>query len=149
MKKFLLLFIIFTSVNNIFSQQTTIDFLKTGIFPQAISGGKVTITQDQRLQTIIDNHIEANSTRPLNGWRVQIYFGSGAKAKTTAESIKTGFLTDYPDIEVYLEYDAPYFKVNVGNFRNKLDAEKFKFKLQGEYEKMFLVEAKIEYPSLD
>jgi len=149
MRKLIFLIISILISNIIFAQQTTTNLLETGIFPLAVSGGKVTITQDQRLQTIINNHIAANKQRPLNGYRVQIYFGSGAKAKVQAESIKKNFLTDFPEMEAYLEYDAPYFKVNVGNFRTKADAERFKNTVELDYEKLFVIEAEIEYPSLD
>jgi hypothetical protein len=148
MNKFYLLILIFISSNFIFAQQTTIDLLETGIFPEAVSGGNVNITQDQRLQTIINNHIAANKERPLKGYRVQIYFGSGAKAKGKAEILKKEFLTEFSDMEAYLEYDAPYFKVKVGNFRSKMDAEKFKKTIETDYEKIFVVEEEIEFPEL-
>lgn len=145
--KFFLVFLII-SINTAFSQQITVDLQETGIFPNFISGGKVTITQDQKLQTIINNHILANKSRQLKGYRVQIYFGSGAKAKTKAEILKKEFLTEYPDIQAYLEYNAPYFKVKVGNFRSKTDAERFKKTIEADYEKIFIVEEEIEFPDL-
>jgi len=148
MKKIFLITIILFTISNLFSQQTTVDLLKTGIFSGALPGGNVNITQDQRLQTIINNHIAANQERPLEGWRVQIYFGNGSTAKAKAESIKKEFLLAYPETEAYLVYDSPYFKVRVGNFRNKLDAEKFKIKIQDDYEKVFLIEEEIQFPDL-
>jgi len=148
MKKIFLLGFILLLITNLFSQQTTSNLLDLGIFSGALPGGKVTITQDQRLQTIVNNHILANKERPLKGYRVQIYFGTGSNAKAKAEGVKKDFLLKHTDIEAYMVYDSPYFKVRVGNFRSKLDAEKFKIEIQGEYENIFLIEEEIQFPDL-
>ena len=62
----------------------------------------------------------------INGWRVQLKF----KAKE-AEIIKlkSKFIKNYPDIPIYLMYDEPYYKIRVGNCRNKLDAIRIKNKI--------------------
>ena len=59
----------------------------------------------------------------INGWRVQLKF----KAKE-AEIIKlkSKFIKNYPDIPIYLMYDEPYYKIRVGNCRNRLDAIRIK-----------------------
>ncbi len=148
MKRNILLVLLFLISLKIFPQQVTNNLSDLGIFSNLLPGGEVKITQDQRLQTIIANHITANKERPLKGWRVQIYFGTGGSSKAEAEKIKKSFLLEYPDIGAYLIYDSPHFKVRVGNFRTKIEAERFKSEIIDKYEKTFLVEDEIDFPDL-
>ena len=66
----------------------------------------------------------------INGWRVQLKF----KAKE-AEIIKlkSKFIKNYPDIPIYLMYDEPYYKIRVGNCRNRLDAIRIKNKISNHF----------------
>ena len=62
----------------------------------------------------------------INGWRVQLKF----KAKEAEiVKLKSKFIKNYPDIPIYLMYDEPYYKIRVGNCRNRLDAIRIKNKI--------------------
>ena len=127
-----------------FSQYQTKDLLETGFISGANKdGGTVNITQDDRLQTAVSNHIKANKYRPVYGWRVQIYFGTGQSARSSAERIKKSFLRDYSETRAYIIYEAPFFKVRVGDYRTKFEAAKMKKILETEYNTVFLVETEI------
>lgn len=106
--------------------------------------GSVNIIQNSRLQTIVDNHRIGNKSKSVWGWRVQIFFGSGTTARRTAENIKKDFLRKFPDIPAYLVYEAPFFKVRVGNFRSRLEAAKTKKIMEKSFTNIFIVEEKIE-----
>ena len=54
------------------------------------------------------------------GFRVQIYYGDETKART----LQSKFRLDYPDIFIKLNYNQPYWKVQVGNYKTKLEADK-------------------------
>ena len=55
-----------------------------------------------------------------SGYRVQIYYGDEAKAKSTLNKFRLYF----PNIYNTLAYDSPYWKVHVGNYKTKLEADK-------------------------
>jgi len=57
----------------------------------------------------------------VEGWRVQIMFKT---KKEEIQQLKITFIKLYPKIPAYLEYDAPYYRVRVGNCRTKLEAIK-------------------------
>lgn len=54
------------------------------------------------------------------GYRVQIYYGTETKAR----SLHSKFKVNFPGVYTKLDYEQPYWKVLVGNFRTKLEADK-------------------------
>ena len=54
------------------------------------------------------------------GYRVQIYNGSD---REKAIKVKTEFMRLNPGMRTYLTYLAPHFRVKVGDYRNRSDAE--------------------------
>jgi len=54
------------------------------------------------------------------GYRVQIYNGAD---RNKAVAAKTEFMRHYPGIHTYMIYSQPNFKVKVGDYRNRSDAE--------------------------
>ena len=54
------------------------------------------------------------------GYRVQIYNGSD---REKAIKIKTDFMRLFPGMHTYLTYAAPCFRVKVGDYRNRAEAE--------------------------
>ncbi|PQJ75652.1 SPOR domain-containing protein [Polaribacter gangjinensis] len=54
------------------------------------------------------------------GYRVQIFYGDESNAKNA----QAKFASSYPDVYTKLTYDQPYWKVQVGNYKTKLEADK-------------------------
>lgn len=54
------------------------------------------------------------------GYRVQIYYGP---SREKALSIKADFMRRNPGVRTYITYTAPSFRVRVGNYRQRSDAE--------------------------
>jgi len=137
---------LFTQLN---AQYSTKELSQTGIFTGAYSSsaGKIYINQNPDLQKIINNHISINKDKyVLKGWRVQIFLDSGKNARYRANSKKSNFLSRYPDVNAYIDYNAPYFKIHVGNFRTKIEAEAFKKKISSNFSNSWVVESEIEKP---
>lgn len=106
----------------------------------------VTVVSDIRLDSLIDQTIEHNkASNGIPGYRVQIFFGSERKA---ANDAKTHFLQLMPHEDVYFLYQQPYFKVRVGNYRTRLEAEAVYRKLISTFDKAFIVPDKINLPKL-
>src|SRR3990170_5382418 len=100
--------------------------------------GRVEIIQDGRIAALVEKHIAINEKQKgIPGYRVQIFFGS--KRKDVLE-VRTDFLAKYPDIGAYIQYDEPYFKVRVGDFRTQLKAQKFYKEISGGFPNSFIVE---------
>lgn len=54
------------------------------------------------------------------GYRVQIYNGND---RVRAIKIKAEFMRKFPGVRTYLTYISPCFRVKVGDYRNRSDAE--------------------------
>jgi hypothetical protein len=54
------------------------------------------------------------------GYRVQIYYGDETKARTILNKFKVTF----PGVYTKLDYDKPDWKVQVGNYKTKLEADR-------------------------
>lgn len=106
----------------------------------------VVVTKDANLDSLVARNIEHNkSANGIQGYRVQIFFGSERKA---AQDAKTKLLQLMPEEEVYLIYQQPYFKVRVGDYRTKLEAEAVYRKLLPEFNSIFIIPDKINLPKL-
>ena len=105
------------------------------------------IVQDKRVNELILKHVLINEAKDgkMHGYRVQIHFGP---EKVKALDVKTKFSTEYKDISSYLDYEQPYFKIRVGDFRTKLEAYKLQQEILIDCPGAFIVTDEIELPPL-
>jgi hypothetical protein len=105
------------------------------------------IIQDKRVNELIMKHIIINEIKKgkTKGFRVQIHSSSERSKALEAQS---SFSSYYPNVPVYLYYQAPYFKIHVGNFRTKLEAYKFLREISDKFTGAYIVNDEIEFPSL-
>ncbi len=140
-----LIFLVFFWLTGFSQVEKRITYPLEDLFPQMNQGsGQILITSDDRFPSIVKGYVNFLKTRPIRGWRVQIYFGAGHGARAAAERIRRKFQSQYPDIPVYVLFEQPYFKVRVGNFATKRDATKFLFLIKSDYPKAFLTEDNID-----
>ncbi len=109
--------------------------------------GSIVVISDVELDIKIEQKIAAVDTADQWGYRIQIYFGSDRK---TALEVSSKFKTRYPELasEVYTDYFQPNWRVRVGNFYRKIDAQKLMYKLENEFGDVFLVRDIIELPTI-
>ncbi len=96
--------------------------------------GKVEITGDVHVSELVKKHIEFNERmRTVPGYRVQIAALSGANSREQAFDLKRRFKEDYPEVEVYIVFTEPNFRIKVGDFTSKLDAFVFMRSIKDRY----------------
>jgi hypothetical protein len=106
----------------------------------------IILTRDARVDELITKQKDSNTlNQSMEGYRVQIYFGS---VRQKASEVKQDFSSKHPDISSYLTYLAPNFKVRVGDFRTRLEAQGFLKSIEGQYPTSFIVQDEIKLPSL-
>lgn len=107
------------------------------------SVGKVTYVNDSRVDSLLATRVYLNKTDSTSeGFRVQIFYGS---SRDNANEILGLFRSDYPNMSAYLIYEQPYFKVRIGDFPERLQAEKWSRALSRKYQGAFIVTDKIFY----
>jgi hypothetical protein len=63
------------------------------------------------------------------GYCIQIYYGN----ETTAKKINTAFYALFPEVPAVLVYNDPEWKVQVGNYKTKLEADRVNLIYQKEF----------------
>lgn len=112
--------------------------------------GHIQIIQDDKVDLLVSKHIQLNQNRNgIEGFRIQIFFDSGNNSKTKAESIYEGFKAKYPDVGAYLSFNSPNYKVRVGDFRTKLDAQRFLNDIILEYPNAWIIADMIKLPKVE
>ncbi len=109
--------------------------------------GRVQVFQDERIDLLVSRHIEENKKGSgIPGFRVRIFSQTGHSARQNANQVRAEFLRRYPDTEGYLTYDAPNFKVYVGDFRTRSEAIKFHKRISRDFPNAFIVSDQINLP---
>ena len=107
--------------------------------------GRITFTGDVAAAQMVEKHVELNGrVKTIPGYRVQIAAFSGVNSKANAFNLRDRFMLDYPQVQAYIVFDEPNFKVKVGDFRTRLEAYAFLQQIKETY-KGYLVKDNI-YP---
>ncbi|MGC9151547.1 MAG: SPOR domain-containing protein [Microbacter sp.] len=109
--------------------------------PDGVTQASVTIHQSDRITRLVFQHassaeptamqnnvvVTPKSTKIIPGFRVQVFSSSNVKtAKDNAFAMQDAVLEALPDTPVYVVFNAPFWKVRVGNCRNHDEAQKLK-----------------------
>ena len=112
--------------------------------------GNIRLIQDDKVDLLVSKHIQINQNRNgIDGFRIQIFFDSGNNSKTRARSIYESFLMKYPGVEAYLTFKTPNYKVRIGDFRTKLDAQRFLNGIIADYPNAWIIEDLINLPKVE
>lgn len=124
-------------------------FIIGNLMAQDTDESRLIVIGDARIDSLVQLHIDHNKNHPVfQGYRVQILKASGNDALDIIEGAKADFLEKYPNIPVYLTFDEPYYRVRTGDFRTRLEAEKFLKKITGKYPGAWVIQDYINFPNL-
>ena len=112
--------------------------------------GQIKVYQDSRVDSIIKRHIQYNHYQNgIEGYRVQIFFDAGNNSLNRATNVAEQFQLIFPGDTAYISFSEPYYKVRVGDFRTKLDAEGYLQLILPDYPNAFVIRDRINFPRLD
>lgn len=69
------------------------------------------------------------------GYTIQIYYGNETKAR----SLRSKFRIDFPKVSTNLNYEQPYWKVQVGNYKTRLEADKAALKFSEKFSGLIVI----------
>lgn len=110
-------------------------------FATAQERGKVMVTMDPQIDSLIAKRLElsknvkSGNSISVSGFRVQIFSGLERQSAYTEQA---KFKVRYPGYNTYISYVQPNYRLRVGDFRTKLEAEKFMNELKKFYSSMFI-----------
>lgn len=135
----LISFFCFISVFNLEAQ-------KIDICSNASVKGAIRIIADPLVyRYIYPSEVISSDNNLMSGFRIQVYSGTN---RPEAEHIRQEIGQNYPGTPVYMIYQSPYFKIRVGDFRNRIEAQELFYKLKQQYTGILLAPDKIEFPQL-
>jgi hypothetical protein len=110
----------------------------------------IIVRKDARLDVLTAKQILVNkrsamltSSGQYKGYRIQV---TSTNDREKAFSIKADLLNRFPEENSYVMFQSPYFKVRIGNFLKREDAEKFRKKLNKLFPQgVYIVEDAIDY----
>jgi hypothetical protein len=92
------------------------------------------VHRDPRVDSLMNIQIRINevttreSRRNQPGFRIQV---ANSKDRNEVFAIKTKVYQQYPELKPYLIYQPPNYKLKVGNFKTKEEAQLYVDKLSG------------------
>jgi hypothetical protein len=108
----------------------------------------VIVHADPRLDMLIRKQVEINkettrdARRVAKGFRLLVI---NTNKRDEAIAAKAKVYTNFPELKPYLIYQSPYFKLKVGNFKERKDAEAYQKKLSAYFPKgVFVINDVIE-----
>jgi len=110
---------------NSFSQDTT--------WQKTSDTSAVIIHKDPRLDLLVKKQIQINeetsreARRIGKGYRLLVL---NTNKRDEAVAAKTKVYNYFPELKSYLIYQTPYYKLKVGNFKDKKEAEDYQKRLQ-------------------
>lgn len=106
--------------------------------------GTVRIIADTQMVHDIKPAVVTEDEPQMNGYRIQVYGGTEREA---AQKLKNEIAISY-GIRTYMIYESPYFKVRVGDFRSRMEAQQMLHSLKKNYTSILLVPGSINLPAL-
>jgi hypothetical protein len=114
----------------------------------------VTVIKDPRINLLIKKQAQINdettqaNRRTMPGFRIQVINTNDRKAAIDA---KTKVYKLYPELRAYIQYQSPYFRLKVGNFKTRQEAEAYQSSLSKNFpNNLFIVRDVIEVrPEID
>ncbi len=98
--------------------------------------GKVTVSQDPKFEQLLNEKRKINSSITINDrYKIQIFNGDSENSKKTLIDFKK----ENKNLDATIVFSTPAYKVWVGNFKTRIEAEKNLEFLKKKYPNAFLI----------
>ena len=100
------------------------------------SSASVVVNKDPRIDMLVNKQIEINevttrnSRRAAPGYRILVISSNDRNKVIQA---KTKMYQEFPELKTYMMYQSPFFRLKVGNFKERTDAEEYLPRIQRYY----------------
>lgn len=95
-----------------------------------------------KIDAILEQKAAKNkSIKYANGYRIQLYVGSERKL---VDEAKVYIYQNYPNLNLYLTFSLPIYKLKIGDFITKNDAERLLNQLKGPFPDAITIPERID-----
>ncbi|NAY92781.1 SPOR domain-containing protein [Muricauda sp. JGD-17] len=102
-------------------------FFMASLFGASAQEGTVNIKQDEKIDRLLALYAEVNSK--ANFYQIQVGFGNYQKA----QNLKSQVEVDFPGWYSKIEFESPTYRVRLGKFKTKLEAERKYLEVRKKY----------------
>ena len=118
----------------------TLTFLTVLLFTNSSSlyaqQGVVSIDQDKEIEKLLEYK---KDLRTVNAYIIQIFSNSSTAARSEAQSTRSKATALFPNWSNSIEYEQPNYKIWVGNFRTRLEADRALIEVKKTYANAFIL----------
>lgn len=112
--------------------------LLTSIIAENLTAQNATVTihQDERITELL--HLKKTlekDNKLTDGYVIQLYYGNLSKAN----SVLSNYKNKYSKWPASIEYETPNYKVWVGNFTSRIDADRVLLEVQANFPTAFIL----------
>jgi hypothetical protein len=95
-----------------------------------------------RVDAVLDTMANRNKNiRYIQGYRIQLYVGNNRKE---ADEAKAFMYSRFPELNAYMTFTQPTFRLKVGDFMSKMDAERYHTQMKETYSASMIVPDRID-----
>jgi len=94
-----------------------------------------TINQSEQLRTIVQVKTTLDKSNKTSKYKIQLANGS----KGFIDKTLSKFYVEFPNTPAHKVYESPEYKVRVGNYRSKLEAERALIRIRKEFPNAIIV----------
>jgi hypothetical protein len=96
----------------------------------------VSVSQDPKFEQLLNEKRKINASLTVNdSYKIQIYTGGSENAKKTLNE----FRQEFSDIDATIVFNTPNYKVWVGSFRTRIEAERNLVTIKDRYKNVLLI----------
>lgn len=108
--------------------------------------GGVIIQIPQQVNSQVDIALDSIAVRNKNvryssGYRIQVYVGNDRRE---VDEAKVFIYQNFPELNTYLTFSQPTYKLKAGDFTSKLDAERYYSTIKQRYSMAMMVSERID-----
>lgn len=111
--------------------------------------GTAEVVIDIGIINLVNRHMRIIDSLGMPGYRIQIFFGNGPGSKKNALGAKARFKKSHYKTNAYVKWDNPNWITRVGDYRTKLEAQRFYREILAQFPSAYIVKDNIELPDIE
>lgn len=109
----------------------------------------VRILQSASIRNAVEAMARKSDKPEVSGYRIRIFFDNAQNARGASEATLYRFKMKNPGTAAYRSFTSPYFKVTVGDYRNRSEAMHALQEIRRDFPSAFIVREHFKYPALE
>ena len=108
--------------------------------------GSVKLNQSPSIKGAVESLVRKNRATQTDGFRIRIYFDNKQDSREASAESEARFRRLFPGYNTYRTFKNPFFKVTVGDFRTKADAQVALQRISRVFPDAFIVKEQMKFP---